>query len=74
MNTYTTGRRTNPEKLLDLLEDGHWHSTRELARRVSHSFAVAKFQLTRSGYVIKRERHPTAKYQHQYRLVDGPNS
>src|SRR5947209_2646426 len=68
--SYLISKPTKVEKLLDIIEDGRWHATQELARRVGHTFVVAKWQLVRQGYTIERERHPSAKYQHQYRLVD----
>ncbi len=62
---------TNAEKLLEALDGGEWHSTRELARRAGHTFAVTKFKLIARGYLIERERHPTLPNQHRYRLL-GP--
>lgn len=64
-------RPTKADLLLLVLDDRRWHSTRELSRRVGHTFAVAKFKLTHSyGYRIKRRRHPLLSRQHQYRLLD----
>lgn len=68
----TFHRRTKAKRLLTILEDGHWHATQELVRRVGHTFGGAKRHLVLSGYQIERERHPAKKYQHQYRLTDGP--
>lgn len=65
------GDHSQLSKLLDLLSDGEWHSTKELARRVGHCFAVAKFKLIGYGYEIERERHPAKRSQHRYRLVDS---
>jgi len=71
-NTHScrNSRPTKVEKLLDILKDGHWHATRQLVRRVGHTFAGAKFRLVGYGYQIERQRHPTRRYQHQYRLID----
>jgi len=66
------GTLTKVEKLLAVLSDGQWHSTRELARRVGHSFAVAKFRLVGFGYPVERRRHAMRRHQHQYRLLDEP--
>lgn len=63
---------TKTERLLTILEDGRWHATQELVRRVGHTFGGAKRHLVQAGYIIERERHPAKKYQHQYRLSDGP--
>ena len=63
---------TKIQKLLNVLEDGDWHTTKELSRRVGHTFAVSKFHLTRYGYLIERRRHPSYRYQHQYRLIEYP--
>ena len=60
---------TKKEKLLEVLSDGRWHSTKELVRRVGHTFAVAKFVLTFYGYNIEKRRHPNRPYQWQYRLA-----
>lgn len=58
---------TKAERLLELLTDGRWHATRQLVRRVGHSFAVAMFVLRSRGHVIERERHPTRRRQFRYR-------
>ena len=67
-----SGRVTKIEILFNILSDKEWHTTKELSRRVGHTFAVAKFYLTRYGYLIERRRHPSRRYQHQYRLLDSP--
>lgn len=69
---HTNARETKIERLHRILKDGRWHSTKELARRVGHTFAVAKFYLVGYGHVIERQKHPTKRYQHRYRLVDEP--
>ena len=66
-------RRTKMEKLLSVLYDGDWHATRELTRRVGHTFAVAKFKLCRSGHPVEVERHPTKRHQFRYRLRPPAN-
>lgn len=58
-------------RLLAVLNDGEWHSTKELVRRVGHCFGVAKYKLLLYGYEIERRRHPVHHTQHQYRLVDS---
>lgn len=64
------GRVPKTEKLLRILLDGQWHGTRELARRVGHTFIVAKFALVhRDGHRIESRRHPDYRFQWQYRLV-----
>lgn len=68
----TNWRETKAEKLHRLFNDGRWHATKELARRVGHTFAVAKFKLVGYGHVIEREKHPTKRYQYRYRLTDSP--
>jgi hypothetical protein len=60
------------ERLLTVLSDGQWHTTAELARKVGHTFVVAKFVLVRRGYEIVREPHPSRRHQHLYRLVSTP--
>ena len=67
---FNDNHRTKTERLLAVLADHEWHSTRELTRRVGHTFAVAKFKLvTQHGYHIECERHPWRTHQFQYRLV-----
>ena len=70
--TSTPSRLTKAEKLLAILDDHRWHSTKELARRVGHTFGGAKFKLVLYGYVIEKERHPSKVHQYQYRLIDEP--
>lgn len=63
---------TKDEKLLAILGDGTYHSTKELARRVGHRFSNVIYQLRRRGYTIECEPHPTKKHQHQYRFTNKP--
>lgn len=72
--SYLITKRTKAEKLLDVLLDGERHFTQELVRKVGHTFGGAKRKLVQDGFDIERERHPAKKYQHQYRLVDGPSA
>jgi hypothetical protein len=63
-------RQTNAERLLELLSDHEWHSTRELSRRISHAFAVAKFKLVhQERRRIEKRKHATRRYQYEYRLL-----
>jgi hypothetical protein len=65
-------RITNAEKLLGVLSDKAWHDTAELARKVGHTFAGAKYRLVgyRHHYTIEKRRHPAKKREWQYRLVE----
>lgn len=64
-------RITNIEKLKRVLRDHEWHDTRELARRVGHTFGTAKMHLVgvRHHWDIETRRHPKHPKQWQYRLV-----
>lgn len=66
--------RPRAERLLGVLADGRWHPTRELVRRVGHTFAGAKFALVRDGYEIDRRPHGSRRRQHEYRLVRVPRT
>ena len=68
----TGARSTRTDRLLAVLKDDDWHATKELIRRVGHTFAGAKFTLVARGYAIERRRHPRKRRQHLYRLVDEP--
>jgi hypothetical protein len=70
--TGENSRITKVEKLLTILADGHWHSTKDLVHRVGHTFAFAKFKVTRQGFVIEKRRHAAKPRQYQYRLAGGP--
>jgi len=67
--TSNSRRATRAERLLRLLSDRGWHSTAELIRQVSHTFAGAKWRLVRAGYRIARTPHPRKLREHLYRLV-----
>lgn len=62
---------TKSERLLEVLRDGEWHSTKELVRRVGHTFGGAVFKLRRFRHEVERQRHPSQRYQHQYRLTES---
>lgn len=70
--TTDSHRSTKAEKLYHVLSDGHWHSTKELVRRVGHTFHVAKFKLILFGHMIERRPHQTKLWQHQYRMKHTP--
>lgn len=61
-------RNTQVDKLIAVLSDGRWHTTKELVRRVGHAFGGAKFVLTTSGIQVERRRHPSQRWQYQYRV------
>ncbi len=67
-------RPTKAEKLLSVLGDGKWHSTKELVRRVGHTFGGAKFQVVHFGYRIEAEPHPKKHRQWRYRLAGEPEN
>jgi hypothetical protein len=69
MKNRTTNRPTLAVRLLNILADGQWHSTRVLARSVGHTFCVGVFHLRQLGYLIERRRHPSRRFQFQYRLT-----
>jgi hypothetical protein len=75
MNNETRRRLTKAEKLRQVLLDHQWHSTKELARRVGHTFAVAKRRLGLSPYfhTIELRRHQSKRYQYEYRLMREPS-
>ncbi len=63
---------TRSERLLAALADRKWHATKELARRVGHSFGGAVFRLRAGGFGIRCEKHPAKRHQYRYRLVEQP--
>jgi hypothetical protein len=63
-------RPTKVEKLLTVLGDGETHTTRELVRRVGHTFGTAVFRLRQDGHHIVTSPHPTRRWQSNYQLVD----
>lgn len=62
-------RRTKVSILYGILDDRGWHSTKELSRRVGHTFAVATHLLRKGGHRIQTERHPERRHQYRYRLL-----
>ncbi len=68
---FPLGHQSKTDKLVALLLDGQWHSTKELARKVSHAFAGSIWKLRHTGHNIERQRHPKKRYEHQYRLTGG---
>ena len=70
-NMYSpTSKKTKVELLHVILLDEQWHSTKELVRKVGHTFGGAIFKLRSYGYRVVRERQPGSRRQHRYRLVD----
>jgi hypothetical protein len=67
-----TSRVTKVEKLLTILSDGRWHSTKELVHRVGHTFSFARFKVARLDYFVEKRKHTAKPRQYQYRLAGGP--
>ncbi|MBW4554442.1 MAG: hypothetical protein KME59_00600 [Trichormus sp. ATA11-4-KO1] len=60
-------KSTNLEKLIVLLKDGKWHSSDELAAKVSFRFGHTVFEARKKGYFV--ETRQVAHNQFQYRLL-----
>ena len=75
-NTYKNWNRrsdTKVDKLITVLADGKWHSTRELARRVGHAFGAARYALGKTGICVQRRPRKNKRWQHEYRIdLDNP--
>ena len=60
---------TRAVRLMAALRDRRWHSTRELVRRVGHTFASAKHWLVKRGTAVARDRDPRRPGNYRYRLT-----
>jgi hypothetical protein len=58
---------TNLEKLIAILKDGKWHSSDELAAKVSFRFGHTVFEARKKGYFV--EKRQVAYNQFEYRLL-----
>ena len=64
----TPRAHTKTQKLYAVLSDGQWHTPRELARHVGHTFGGAVFKLRQAGHIVHARPHPSKLYQWQYRI------
>ncbi len=60
-----TKKKTKVDLLIEVLSDGEWHHSDELATKVSHRFGDAKHKAVKQGYPV--ERKDVGK-DHWYRL------
>lgn len=68
--TRTGRRRSNIERVSELLGDGEWHYTRDLARRAGHRFGSSIAVLRSRGVEIASEPVKGGKRrQWRYRLA-----
>ncbi|MEO1296024.1 MAG: hypothetical protein AAFW75_09505 [Cyanobacteria bacterium J06636_16] len=56
-----------PNRMLQLMSDGAWHSKEELVDRTSHRFSATMHTLKKQGYCFER-RHIKGQ-QYEYRLI-----
>lgn len=63
-----TFKATQLKELSSLLSDGQWHSSQELAEKMSWRFGSAIYQLRKQGYQI--EKHRTSDSNFSYRLLN----
>lgn len=56
-----------PEQMLELMSDGHWHSSDELVSKISHRFSATIHVLRKRGHQFEKRRLEGQK--HEYRLV-----
>ncbi|MGQ9873548.1 hypothetical protein [Leptodesmis sp.] len=58
---------TTLEKLMQVLSDGNWHSTKELVQEVGHRFPATIYRAKQKGDRI--EKHRVDRNQFEYRLL-----
>ncbi len=58
---------TNLERLIAILKDGKWHSSDELANKVSWRFGQTVFEARKKGYSI--EKRKVAHNRFEYRML-----
>lgn len=58
---------TNLNRLIATLKDGKWHSSDELAAKVSFRFGHTVFEARKKGYFI--EKRQVGYNQFEYRLL-----
>lgn len=54
-------------RLIDLLSDGKWHTSQELAEKISFRFGATIHTARKSGYNIESNRIENQDYE--YRLI-----
>jgi len=57
-----------PNRMLQLMSDGEWHSTKELINEISHRFSATMHVLRQRGYEFEK-RPLQGKQKYEYRLV-----
>lgn len=57
-----------PDRMLQLMSDGEWHSTKELVKKISHRFSATMHVLRKQGYEFEK-RPIQGEQQNEYRLV-----
>lgn len=60
-------KSTNLEKLILILKDGKWHSSDELAAKVSFRFGHTVFEARKKGYLV--EKRQVSHNRFEYRLL-----
>ena len=61
-----------PDQMIRLMSDGRWHSSKELATKISHRFSATKHVLVKRGYKFDVRRIQGQKYE--YRLMIDPKA
>ena len=60
-------KETLTDRMIELMSDGHWYSTDELVKKISHRFSATMHVLKKQGYKFEKRR--VDSHQHEYRLV-----
>ncbi|MGK7934629.1 MAG: nucleotidyltransferase domain-containing protein [Xenococcaceae cyanobacterium] len=63
----------NIDNLITLLNDGQWHSSNELAAKVSYRFAHTVYQARKQGYCIETRKIKNLNY-YEYRIDNNSAS
>ena len=61
-----------PDRMIRLMSDGKWHSSKELAEKISHRFSATKHVLVKRGYEFDVRRIQGQEYE--YRLAIESNA
>jgi hypothetical protein len=59
-------------QLIELMSDYQWHSSQELADKISFRFGDAIYRARKSGYEIEKNRLKNNEYE--YRLISKQNN
>jgi hypothetical protein len=62
-------KKNLPDRMLELMSDGAWHSQEELVEKISHRYSATMYVLRKRGYEFDRRHIEGQRYEFRLKVM-----